>query len=161
MQELTIRTEPTPNDPENVREIVSSSGFFHDYEIPVAVELVQERIGKGESSGYHFVFADINGQTISYACFGPIPCTKNSYDLYWIATKNEFRGKGIGKVVLNEVERLIKKLGGKTIYIETSSKPLYIPTRKFYISNGYKVEAQLKDFYDINDDKIIFSKLLE
>ncbi|HBI80949.1 MAG TPA: N-acetyltransferase [Bacteroidales bacterium] len=161
MQELTIRTEPTPNDPENVREIVSSSGFFHDYEIPVAVELVQERIDKGESSGYHFVFADINGQTISYACFGPIPCTKNSYDLYWIATKNEFRGKGVGKVVLNEAERLIKKLGGKTIYIETSSKPLYIPTRKFYISNGYKVEAQLKDFYDINDDKIIFSKLLE
>ncbi|MEW5847130.1 MAG: GNAT family N-acetyltransferase [Bacteroidota bacterium] len=161
MQGLSIRTEPTPKDIEIVRNIVSSSGFFHDYEVPVAVELVQERIEKGEASGYFFVFADLNGETISYACFGPIPCTKSSYDLYWIATRNDFRGNGVGKIVLKEAENQIKKFGGKAIYIETSSKPLYKPTQQFYLGNGYTIEAILKDFYDSNDDKLIFTKRLD
>ena len=97
MQGLTIRTEPVSKDIESIRNIVSSSGFFQDYEIPVAIELVEERLEKGEASGYFFVFAEVNGETISYACFGPIPCTKNSYDLYWIATRNDFRGMELAK----------------------------------------------------------------
>ncbi len=161
MQGLTIRTEPVPKDIESIRNIVSSSGFFQEYEIPVAVELVEERLEKGEASGYFFVFAEVNGETISYACFGPIPCTKNSYDLYWIATRNDFRGNGVGKIVLKEAEKEIKRLGGRAIYIETSSKPLYKPTQKFYLDNGYRIEAILKDFYDLNDDKLIFTKQLD
>lgn len=160
MEGITLRTEPKFEDIESVREIVTSSGFFYDYEIPVAVELVQERIEKGVASEYFFVFADFEGKTISYACFGPIACTKNSYDLYWIATHNDFRGKGIGKIILEQSEKEIAQLGGRGIYIETSSKPLYEPTQQFYLKCGYKIEAILKDFYDINDDKLVFTKFL-
>lgn len=155
---VTLRFIPLPTDPELVREIVSSTGFFLPHEIPVAVELVDERIEKGEESGYFFVFADFNGKPVSYACYGPIPCTIGSYDLYWIATHNDFRGKGIGKLVLNAVEVEVSKMLGRRVYIETSSKPLYEPTRQFYLQNGYKVEAVLKDYYDIGDDKVMFSK---
>lgn len=161
MKGITIRTEPRIGDIESVREIVTSTGFFYDYEIPVAVELIQERVEKGLASEYFFVFADFEGRTVSYACFGPIACTKNSFDLYWIATHNKFRGKGIGKVVLEESEREIARLGGRGVYIETSSKPLYLPTQKFYEKCGYKIEAILKDFYDINDDKLIYTKFLK
>ena len=161
MQGISLRTEPKFEDIESIRKIVTSTGFFYDYEIPVAVELIQERIEKGIASEYFFVFADFEGQTIAYTCFGPIACTKSSYDLYWIATQNDFRGKGIGKLILEESEKEIAKLGGKGIYIETSSKPLYAPTQQFYIKCGYKIEAILKDFYDIDDDKLIFTKFIQ
>lgn len=155
---ITLRFAPVASDPEMVREIVTSTGFFQDHEIPVAVELVEERLAKGEESGYFFVFADANGKTVSYACFGPIPCTIGSFDLYWIATHADYRGKGIGKDILLAVEREVAKMNGRRIYIETSSKPLYEPTRYFYLSNGYSIEATLKDFYDVNDHKVMFSR---
>lgn len=161
MLELVLRTEPRVEDIESIREIVVSTGFFYDYEIPVAVELIQERIERGVASDYFFIFADYGGRTISYACFGPIACTTGSFDLYWIATHNDFRGKGIGKKVLDAAEMEIGKMGGRGIYIETSSKPLYKPTQEFYEKCGYTVNAILKDFYNVNDDKIIFTKFLD
>ena len=159
-QDLIFRYEPTMKDIDNVRDIITSTNFFQDHEIPVAVELVEERLEKGLESGYHFIFASIVGKTIAYACYGEIPCTKGSYDLYWIVTHNDYRGKGIGKELMAEVERQIKGIGGRVIYIETSSKAHYEPTRKFYENYGCVTEAVLKDFYDQGDHKYIYKLLL-
>lgn len=153
---LIYRTEPKTEDIENIREIIASTGFFQDHEVPVAVELVEERLQKGLESGYLFIFAEVDGKTIAYSCFGEIPCTKGSYDLYWIATHNDFRGKGIGKKLLAETVKAISAIGGRSIYIETSSKALYEPTRKFYENYGCSTEAILKDFYAPNDHKYIY-----
>ena len=40
IENLKFRTEVKRDDLENVREILHSSGFFYDFEIAVAVELV-------------------------------------------------------------------------------------------------------------------------
>jgi ribosomal protein S18 acetylase RimI-like enzyme len=154
---LVFRYDALTTDIQNVEEIIASTGFFLPHEIPVAIELVQERLDKGDGSGYEFIFVEIDGKTIAYACYGEIPCTKGSFDLYWIATHNDYRGLGIGKNLLAEVEKQIKQKGGRVIYIETSSKSLYEPTRKFYESYGCKTEAILKDFYDLNDSKYLYS----
>lgn len=160
LEELTFRHNVQDSDKEAVKEIVSSTNFFKPYEIPVAVELVEEALIKGNESGYEFIFVELHGEPIAYACFGKTPCTKSSFDLYWIATLNSYRGLGIGKLVLQKTEKKISELNGKRIYIETSSTPLYLPTRNFYLNNGYKEEAVLENFYDDNDSKVIYSKVL-
>lgn len=147
-------------DPASVRAITESSGFFYPDEIDTAVELVEERLAKGLKSGYHFIFADEDGRTLGYSCFGPIACTKSSFDHYWLAVSNEARGKGIGTALIAATERAIAALGGTRIYIETSSRPLYDPTRTFYIARGYSLEAELKDFYGPGDSKVIYVKVL-
>lgn len=159
-KKFTLRFTALADDIIAVKEIIQSTGFFLEHEIPVAVELVEDAVTKGEKSDYFFVFAMDGEKTISYSCYGTIACTKNSYDLYWIATHNDYRGKGVGSLVLRETEQRIKSLGGRVIYIETSSKPLYIPTQGFYEKHEYLKEAVLKDFYDIADDKIVYSKHL-
>jgi ribosomal protein S18 acetylase RimI-like enzyme len=155
-----FRYEPKSKDVENIRKIVESTNYFYDYEVAVAVELIQERLDKGLQSGYEFIFAEADGKTVAYSCYGHIACTKNSYDLYWIVTHNDFRGKGIGKLLLSETENKIKASGGRKVYAETSSLAKYIPTRKFYETNGYFAEAILKEFYNDNDDKVVFVKTL-
>lgn len=155
---VTIRSEVNPSDPEAVEKIVSSSGFFRPDEVPVAIELVNERLEKGADSGYEFVVAEVDGQTVAYACFGLIPCTLYSYDLYWIATREDYRGQGLGKTVLREVEKAVAKAGGKCIYVETSYLPRYEPTRAFYLKNDYLEKARFEDFYDDGDDKVVYSK---
>lgn len=155
-----FRYKEKPEDLEDVRIITDSTGFFYDYEVDVAVELIQDKISKGEASDYKFIFMESDGRTIAYSCYGHIACTKNSYDLYWIVTHNDFRGKGFGKLLLKETENKIEEEGGRKVYAETSSTPKYEPTRKFYLSNNYLAESVLKDFYNDDDDKIVYVKRL-
>lgn len=158
---IRIRSEVIPSDPKAIEAIVSSSGFFRSDEIPVAVELAAERLEKGAECGYEFIFAEVDGRTAAYACFGLIPCTLYSFDLYWIATHEDYRGQGIGKIVLREVEKAIGALGGKAIYVETSYLPKYEPTRAFYLKNAYIEKARFEDFYDDGDDKVVYVKRLK
>lgn len=156
--EFTLRTIPVPQDPARIKEMLISTGFFREDEIHVAVELAEERLSKGESSGYEFLFAEVNGKTVAYSCYGLIPCTLHSYDLYWIATHQDFKNRGIGRALLRETEKAIKKAGGTGIYVETSSREQYAPTRAFYEKNGYILKARFEDYYDMGDDKVVYIK---
>ena len=116
---------------------------------------------KGIRSGYYFLFAEQAGKVIGYICFGSIGCTKGSYDVYWLVAHNDFRGLGIGKELLRRSERKIAEMGGHRIYIETSSREQYEPTRLFYRNCGYQEEAVLKDFYSPGDAKVIYVKAIQ
>ena len=97
---------------------------------------------------------------LGYTCYGPIPGTDASFDLYWIAVHPDTQGKGVGKTLIRESEERIKAVGGQRVYIETSSKDQYVPTRRFYLACGYAQEALLADFYRPGDSKVIYSKAL-
>ena len=158
--QTAFREEVKESDRETTREIVVSSGFFRDDEVDVAVELVDERLRKGVASGYHFLFAEKDGQTVGYTCFGPIACTLFSYDMYWIAVRKDCRSQGLGKELLRRSEETIARMGGRRIYVETSSQEKYDPTRAFYLRRGYWEEARLKEFYAPGDDKVVYVKVL-
>jgi len=158
---LTFRYEPTLADRSAVRGLVAATGFFRDDEVAVAVELVDERLLKGSASGYHFVFAEVDGTVAGYACYGPIACTVWSYDLFWIAVDPARQRLGLGRRLVEESERLIREAGGRRVYIETSGKEQYLPTRGFYERCGYTLDAELAEFYGPGDPKIVYVKSLE
>jgi len=153
---ITFRTEVREEDLEIVRSIVSSTGFFYDFEIPVAVELVEERLRLGPASDYYFIFAEVNDKTVAYTCFGPIAGTEGGFDLYWIATHNDFRGRGIGNLLIGETHKVIREMGGRLVIAETSTIEKYAPTRHFYYKLGYTLEAKIDDFYTEGDGKVFF-----
>jgi len=157
---VVFRDDVVPEDGERVRRLVDITGFFHPEEVAVAQELVEERLQKGEASGYRFIMADHYGRLVGYACFGPIPCTEASYDLYWIAVHPDFQGRGLGRRLLAEAEGRIKTAGGRRIYVDTSQRAQYASTRAFYESRGYRLETVLKDFYAVGDGKAIYCKSL-
>src|SRR6185295_2612773 len=145
---------------DSVRAILGSSGFFYDYEIAIAAELVEERLTKGLASGYHFLFHDGPEAPVAYACFGPIACTEASFDLYWIAVHESHRNLGLGRRLLDASERAMRELGARAIWVETSSRALYEPTRAFYRATGYEQVALLPEFYARGDGKVVFVKHL-
>jgi Sortase and related acyltransferases len=156
--DIKFRTIPIKSDIQRVMEIVESTKFFYDHEVEIAAELVAERLSHGESTGYYFVFAEVDGVTAAYSCYGPITMSKTCFDLYWIATHNDFRGKGIGKKLIEETCNQARKMGCKILIAETSGLPHYEPTRAFYINNKFDLEATLKDFYTDGDDKLFYTK---
>ncbi|MGB5984087.1 MAG: GNAT family N-acetyltransferase [Desulfobacterales bacterium] len=160
MHGLRWRDTLEPQDSERIRRLVTVTGFFNPEEIGVAVELVSERLAKGSVSGYFFVMAEHYGQLVGYTCFGPIAGSANSFDLYWIAVHPEFQRRGLGRRLIKETERRIRKAGGRRIYVDTSQRAEYTSTRIFYEECGYRLEATLEDFYAPGDGKAIYLKTL-
>ena len=156
----TLRDQVRQDDAKAVRQLVADTGFFRPDEVDVAVELVERRLTDGLASGYHFVFAVDSDRVIGYACHGPIACTIGSHDLYWIVVDPTRQRGGLGRQLLRESEKQIAATGGRRVYIETSGKPQYEPTRRFYERCGYQIEARLPSFYADDDDKIIYKRRL-
>ena len=155
---IELRYDVRPDDRESVRRLVESTGVFSPVEADVAVELVEDRLKRGPQSDYQFVFADLDGRTVGYTCYGPIALTAASYDLYWIVVEKSLHGRKIGQVLLEKTEELIRQSGGRRIYAETSGRDQYVPTRGFYLARGYRQDALLPDFYAPGDAKVIYAK---
>jgi D-alanine-D-alanine ligase len=155
---LRWRSTVAPGDVEAVRRLTQATGFFNPEEVEVAGELVQEHLARGEASGYLFLFAEDGAGLAGYACYGPVPGTADSFDLYWIAVAPQRQGRGLGGRVLERAEADMAARGARGIYAETSSRGQYLPTRRFYESHGYAACSRLAGFYAEGDDKIIYHK---
>jgi len=158
LPELVLRHTLVPADEDRIRAIVTATERFRPSEVDVAAELVRAKLAQGEASGYCFVLAEESGTVVGYACFGPTPCTVDTYDLYWMAVTPELQGRGVGQVLLAAAEQRIRAAGGRRVFIDTSARADYAPTRRFYLRAGYVVAAELQDFYATGDNKLIFRK---
>jgi GNAT superfamily N-acetyltransferase len=161
MKNLSFRQQIQTSDIEAIADMVESSDFFSDEEIEIAIELAEEKLEMQEASSYRFLFAEKEKRVIGYTCYGLIPATSYSYDIYWIVVSKNSRGQGLGKLLMAKTEKLIYQSGGRQIYAETSSREQYKSTHKFYESCGYHQEAFLKNFYSEGDGKIIYAKVLK
>jgi ribosomal protein S18 acetylase RimI-like enzyme len=161
MDPIAFRTEPREEDKTRIRALLGSSGFFHPWEIDVAIGLIEDRLAKGAASEYLFLLAESAGQIAGYVCYGPVTMAPGRFELYWIAVEAAQRGRGIGKLLLGRAETHMRELGGRYVYSETSSGALYRPTREFYRQEGFREVARVPRFYADDDDKVIFMKTLQ
>jgi len=146
-------------DRDAVRALVAGTGAFKDFEVDVAMELVDAALSNPAQDDYHpYVLEDEAKEIVSYACFGKNPMTRATFDLYWIATRADRMGRGHGRRMLAFVEEQVRRRGGKLLVIETSSKESYGGARNFYLGAGYALAARLPDYYDDGDDKLIYLK---
>ena len=157
---LRFRDWPVEADRDGVRDLAAATGFFSAEEVAVAVELVEAHLAQGPASGYRFIFAERDGRLEGYVCFGPIPLTQSSVDLYWIAVRPDRQQAGLGRRLMDLAEARAREEGGTAIYVETSTRPQYEPTRVFYRSLGYRPVAEIPDFYAPGDGQAILMKRL-
>jgi ribosomal protein S18 acetylase RimI-like enzyme len=176
---LAIRTTTTPydrqhtmkirpaaiRDRERIHEILVLTGRFTRQEVGWAMELVDAALVQPPRSEYevHVVEDPASGPSRlvqGYVLFGPTPMAEGVFDLYWIAVDPKRHGQGLGQGLLQFVENEVRRQGGRMLLIETSSKRSYAPTVRFYQRAGYREISRIKDFYRIEDDKVVFSKNL-
>jgi GNAT superfamily N-acetyltransferase len=157
---VVLRHEVDAFDVAAIRNLVDATGYFNAAETAIAAELVQDRLERRDTSGYHFVVAERAGRVVGYTCYGPIEGTQVSFDLFWIAVHPDQQGGGLGRLLMAEAERLIHGMGGRRVYVETSGRAQYASTRAFYLRIGYEREAELRDFYGPGDAKVFFVKVL-
>jgi ribosomal protein S18 acetylase RimI-like enzyme len=143
---------------EALRALLSDTPEFTDEERAVALELVDAAIEK--SDDYRVLVAEGDGRLDGYVCFGPTPMTDGTWDLYWIATARQARRTGAGLALVVAMEEELRTLGARIVRLETSSRPEYEPTRRFYEKAGFVAAAALRDFYARGDDLVIYLRTL-
>jgi ribosomal protein S18 acetylase RimI-like enzyme len=148
-------------DRERIKEILVSTARFTPQEIGWAMELVDLSFSHPER-GEYLVYVLEDGaparQLQGYVLYGPTPMAEGVFDLYWIAVDPRRQGQGLGQLLLRFVENEVRRQNGRMLLIETSSKRSYAPTIRFYQRAGYCEISRIKDFYRIEDDKVVFSK---
>ena len=158
---MVVNTRPmTKEDKAVIAGILQVTREFTPTEVKVALELIDLYLECGTSSDYHILVAEVDNTPAGYICFGPTPLTEGTWDIYWMAVDPHKQRQGIGRRLLNDAEGSISKVQGRLILIETSSKPEYEKTRKFYESCDYEIIARIPDFYAPGDDKLVFQKVV-
>lgn len=157
---MELTTDLSQTDVPLLEQAARATGFFSDEEVGFVKELAEAALNQGAQSGYHFVLARESNDVLGFACFGPIPGTLHSHDLYWIVVDPAHQGSGVGRSLLATVEQEISTLGGKRLYADTSSRSQYAPTHRFYERCGFSVGAHLEDYYAPGDGRYTFVKVL-
>lgn len=155
-----VRRGLEPADRGPLEELIRATHFFNAEEIEVALELADDRLALGEASHYRFLIGEVDGEVAGYACWGPIPGTAQSADLYWIVVHPKVQSRGVGAELLRAAEEWMGSDGRPRIYVETSTRPQYLPTRAFYAACGYTLASELQDYYAPGDGKATFLKVL-
>ena len=153
----------TSADRERILEILTATARFTRREIGWAMELVDLAFDGRREYEIHVLEDPASGPSRAvqgYVCFGPTPKSEGVFDLYWIAVDPKEQGQGYGQLLLRFVENEVRRQSGRMLLIETSSKRSYAPTVRFYQRAGYEEISRIKDFYRIEDDKVVFCKLL-
>lgn len=152
--------ELRPSDRKPIRALLEATEFFRPEEVDVAMELVDAAIENPEQRDYLFAVAEEDVTVAGYACWGETPCTRGTYDLYWVAVAPRTQGKGVGRALMARAEEAMRAAGGRLCVVETSSLSKYESTRAFYLRLAYREEARIRDYYQSGDDLVIYTKAL-
>jgi ribosomal protein S18 acetylase RimI-like enzyme len=147
-------------DKSTIMDILRALPEFTSEEVVVAEELIDAYLESSSISEYLVLVAEVDAVVTGYVCYGPTPLTKGTWDVYWIAVDPGGQGQGVGRALMAFTEDRIKESQGRLVLVETSGRPDYAKTRRFYNSIEYTEAARVADFYAPGDDKLILEKRL-
>jgi ribosomal protein S18 acetylase RimI-like enzyme len=145
-----------PSDRAALWELIAGDELFTAQEARVALELIDDALA--ESGEYFLLVAEVDGRLRGYVCYGDTPMTEHTWDLFWLVTHKDVRGRGVARALVTAMERDVRERGGRLIRVETSN--LYHAAAEFYSRMGYPVVTRVRDFYRPGDDLLMMIKHL-
>lgn len=155
MMNLSIR-KVIQADISDLKSVLDSSELFPSSMLD---EMISHYFSDPSSADIWFTATD-DGKPVAIGYCAPERLTEGTYNLYAIAVRKELQGQGIGMAMMNYIEEILRKAGNRILLVETSGKPEFELTRKFYHQCQYVQQAVIPDFYEDGDDKVVFWKKL-
>ena len=150
-----------PDEVDQVVGVAQEAQVFNAEEVAAVQELFSDYAAKGDASSYHFLSCRLDGHVVGFSCYGQRSLTRGTFDLYWLGVAPSVQHRGVGSALIQQAEQNVRALGGRLLIVETSSRSEYEPARRFYNSHGYHREAVIRDFYDVGDSLVLYSKRLD
>ncbi len=139
--------------------IAEGSGLFEPDELDDVRNMLRAHLAGELGADHHWVVDEAESPR-GVAYFAPEAFSADVWNLYLLAVDSDERSGGVGASLVEHVESVVSKEGGRLLLIETSGAPSFERTRSFYAGCGYTLEARIRDYYGPGDDKIVFWKSL-
>lgn len=143
------------DDLPTIKEIIDANNLFPS---SLLDEMLSDYFNTDDSNEYWFTYD--NGKPIAIAYCAPEKMTDGTWNLYLIAVHPEHQKAGYGSCMVQHIEETLADRGERILLVETSALEDFEGTREFYRKCGYEQEAQIREFYQVGEDKIIFRKSL-
>lgn len=92
------------------------------------------------NKGFIFLIAAAYDKDVGFACCSIIDAVNNAYKLNKIYVLPEMHGRGVGKILINEVISLAKGEGGKLLVLNVNKNN---KAREFYLKIGFKMKESV------------------
>jgi ribosomal protein S18 acetylase RimI-like enzyme len=87
--------------------------------------------------GHTFLMAGENDKDVGFAGFSIIDIENQGYKLHKLYVLPEMHGKGVGKILINEVVNLAVREGGKTLQLNVNRNN---NAKDFYLKTGFRIK---------------------
>ena len=145
MENIEIRKMEL-TDLESIKNI-----FTSDFDNFWSFNVLKEELDNEHSN---YLLAKFNKEIVGFA---GIKIVLDEADIMNIVTKKNYRGNGIGTMLLNNLIYLCSELGIKTINLEVSEENL--PAIHLYEKFGFKIIGNRKNYYQ-SKNAILMKKTL-
>lgn len=146
----------TQDDVEGLKMVVDSSELFPSEYLE---EMISDYLNNADTQDIWFAhFDDTTPNAIGYCV--PEKLTDGTYNLLAIGVSKRAQRNGLATAMMQYIEELLKRMGGRILIVETSSDDAQMGARKFYQKIGYTQMAVITDFWKDGEDKIVFWKRL-
>lgn len=107
--------------------------------------MLQKMYNKGEllsqfQQGYTFLMAEESNKDLGFAVFSIVDSTSRIFKLHKLYVLPEAHGKGVGKLLINEVVHLAKRAGGVTLELNVNRNN---KATLFYEKAGFTVKETI------------------
>lgn len=151
---------PSGNPIRAYLELAEGTGAFRPSEMEILEEVLRDCF-LDPTKGYHFVEFEAEGRIDAFAVYGRAPMSDWAWDLYWIVVRKSLQGKGMGRRILENLEKLAVSVTGRVILrAETSGRQEYDAQRHFYLRTGFSEAGRIQDFYEEGDDLVTYCKFI-
>lgn len=136
--------------------------FTHDDDDAEAAQLDFERTGICDQ----YVF-EMDSTIIGVTGFRRVPATENTAWLSWTYIAAQYCRQGHGTAMMQQLLSILNELDTRKIFVKVSNYrdeqgyKVYLGALKMYESLGFQLELTNKDFYDEDEDQLIYSKSLK
>ena len=147
-----------PEDISALKTVIDANDLFPP---DMLDEMTADYFQNENNNEFWFTYEDDKPVGIAYCA--PEKMTEGTWNLYLIAliaVHPDYKGKGYGTAMVHHVEQVLAEKGERLLLVETSGLKSFAPTRSFYRKCGYEEEARIREFYDAEEDKIVFRKSL-
>lgn len=144
------------DDVEGLKKVVDSSELFPSEYLD---EMISDYLNNADTQEIWFAhFDDATPDAIGYCV--PEKLTEGTYNLLAIGVSRSAQRNGLATAMMQYIEQLLRRIGGRILIVETSSDDAQMGARKFYQKIGYTQMAVITDFWKDGEDKIVFWKRL-
>lgn len=142
---MIILRKGKEKDIESIQDLANRT-WWNTYSAYLSEEQIQYMLdkmyNKGEllshfKDGYIFLMAEEDGTDLGFASFSILDPETRGYKLHKLYVLPDTHGKGVGKLLMNEVVNLIRREGGKSLQLNVNRNN---KAADFYKKAGFVVK---------------------